>query len=417
MKIVVLCPHFAPDTAPTGSVMTGIVDELAARGHEIHVVTSLPWYRDHAIAPGWSGRWWRTESTDWGSVTRVHPFPGDDRRRLLRRALGFGGFTALAGVAALRVGPRRRVEAVLAMSPPLTLGPVGVWVARLRSARAVFNIQDVFPDAAVRTGAITSPRVIALAEWLERRTYTAADAVTVLSDDLATNVRTKLARVRRADTDVVVIPNFVDAERVRVDIARAPGRAGAATAYLDEFAPGDAPVVMYAGNCGFSQSLDMMVTAAERLPEVRFIINGNGAARPDLDRAASRLANLTTVDYQPMERLGEVLASADVHVVPLRRGLGDVSVPSKTYTVLAAGRAVLAAIDDDTEVARIIASTDAGRRVPPDDVDAFCAAIAEMLADPDALVAMGERGRAWVIENASPAAVGRAYDEVLAPDR
>ena len=89
MRIVVLCPHFAPDTAPTGSVMTGIVDELAARGHEIHVVTSLPWYRDHAIAPGWSGRWWRTESTNWGSITRVHPFPGDDRRRLLRRALGF----------------------------------------------------------------------------------------------------------------------------------------------------------------------------------------------------------------------------------------------------------------------------------------------------------------------------------------
>ena len=417
MRIVVLCPHFAPDTAPTGTVMTGIVDELISRGHDIHVVTSLPWYRNHAVEQGWTGRWIRRETTDWGSITRITPFAGGDRRRLVRRAAGFIGFTALAGLAAVRVGRGRRVDAVLSMSPPLTLGPVGVWVARWRSARCVFNIQDVFPDAAVRTGAITSRRVIAAAEWLERRTYAASDAVTVLSDDLATNVRTKLARVRRTNTEVVVIANFVDAERLATDLPAAPGRVGADTDYLREYAPGDAPVVMYAGNCGFSQSLDVMVAAAERLPAVRFIINGDGAARSELDRAAQRLANLTTVDYQPTERLAEVLASADLHVVPLRRGLGDVSVPSKTYTVMAAGRAVLAAIDADTEVARILDDAGAGVRIEPDDVDAFCAAIGDMLSDMDELRAMGERGRQWVVEHASPAAVGEAYEAVLAPDR
>ncbi|MGA0885809.1 MAG: glycosyltransferase WbuB, partial [Ilumatobacteraceae bacterium] len=75
MKILVLCPHFAPDTAPTGTVMTGIVDGLRARGHEIHIVTSLPWYRHHQVEQGWTGRLVRTELTDWGSITRVHPFP------------------------------------------------------------------------------------------------------------------------------------------------------------------------------------------------------------------------------------------------------------------------------------------------------------------------------------------------------
>ena len=73
---MVLCPHFAPDLAPTGVVMTRIVTELAARGHELHVVTALPWYRNHAIEPGWGGRLWRTEKTEWGSFFRVHPFPG-----------------------------------------------------------------------------------------------------------------------------------------------------------------------------------------------------------------------------------------------------------------------------------------------------------------------------------------------------
>ena len=170
--IVVLCPHFVPDNAPTGTVMTRIVEELAALGHRVHVVTALPWYRTHAIEPGWTGRWVRRETTAWGSITRVHPFPGDDKSNLLRRAVGFVGYSALAGLQGLRTaGWFRRADAVIAMSPPLTLGLTGRIVATLRRAPLIFNIQDVFPDAAIQTGAITNRRIISGARWLERVSY------------------------------------------------------------------------------------------------------------------------------------------------------------------------------------------------------------------------------------------------------
>jgi colanic acid biosynthesis glycosyl transferase WcaI len=78
--------------------MTRIVTELAARGHELHVVTALPWYRNHAIEPGWGGRLWRTEKTEWGSIIRVHPFPGKSKSNLLRRALGFIAFSYAVGI-------------------------------------------------------------------------------------------------------------------------------------------------------------------------------------------------------------------------------------------------------------------------------------------------------------------------------
>ncbi|MGB1610452.1 MAG: glycosyltransferase, partial [Ilumatobacteraceae bacterium] len=197
MRIVVICPHFAPDTAPTGTVMTRIVAELANRGHELHVVTSLPWYREHAVEDGWTGRLVRRQTTDWGSISRIHPFPAADKANLLRRAIAFIAFSIIAVPVALTAGGRpRRVDAVLAMSPPLTLGGVGALVARLRSGRAVFNIQDVFPDAAVRTGAITNRRVIAAAERLERLTYRLSDTVTVLSEDLRDNVSAKMPAER-----------------------------------------------------------------------------------------------------------------------------------------------------------------------------------------------------------------------------
>ena len=209
LRLAVLCPHFEPDTAPTGAVMTRIVHELVALGHEVHVVTALPWYRNHAIEPGWTGRWIQREVTSWGSITRVHPFPGSDKSNLVRRALGFAGFSALAGWCGLRGG---RVDGVLSMSPPLTNGLLGWAMHLVRRGPLVFNIQDVFPDAAVETGAITNRRIIAAASWLERTSYRRAAAVTVLSADLRDNVIAKLPL--RLAGRVRVIPNFVLTEEI-----------------------------------------------------------------------------------------------------------------------------------------------------------------------------------------------------------
>ncbi len=403
MRIVVICPHFAPDTAPTGTVMTRIVTELAGRGHELHVVTSLPWYRRHAVEDGWRGRLVRRERTEWGSISRIHPFPAADKANLLRRALAFIAFSLIALPVALTAGGRpRRIDAVLSMSPPLTLGGVGALVARARSGRAVFNIQDVFPDAAVRTGAITNRRIIALAERLERLTYRLSDAVTVLSGDLLDNLTAKVPADRREDLQVIT--NFVDTELITPgpsdnDYRREHDLTGI--------------IAMYAGNVGFSQSLDTVVEAARRLPDITFVINGDGAARERLERDASELANLALIGYQPAERLPEVLAAADIHLVPLRAGLGSVSVPSKTYTALAAARPVIAAVDPGTAIAQLIGDAGCGLAVAPDDADALVAAIEELAADPERCRRLGEAGRAWVVDHASPAAVGEAYEQVL----
>jgi colanic acid biosynthesis glycosyl transferase WcaI len=403
-RLVVLCPHFAPDTAPTGVVMTRIVHELTERGHEVHVVTSLPWYRHHCIEPGWGGRLIRAETTAWGSVQRVHPFPGADKANLVRRGIGFVAFSLVALLAGLRAaGWFRRCDAVVAMSPPLTLGLTGWLVGLSHRAPLIFNVQDVFPDAAQRSGAVTGRRVLALARRLERVTYRRARAVTVLSSDLAANVAAKLPDHLRHR--VHVIPNFVDTEAITP--------ADRVTPYRRELGLGEEPVVMYAGNVGLSQPFDLMVQAARRLPDVAFVINGDGAAAASLDEVASTVPNLYRVGYQPPERLPEVLATGDLHVVILKAGLGAVSVPSKTYSVLAAARPVVAAIDPDTEVPRLLARADAGLAVPPDDVEAFVAAVTELLADSGRRRAMGERGRALVMAIASPSAVGVAYERLI----
>lgn len=403
MKLLILCPHYAPDVAPTGEVMTSIATALADRGHELHIVTALPWYREHRVEPGWGGRLWRTERTDWGRITRLHPFP-TDKTNIPARAVAFAGFTGLATVAGLVA--RGRPDAVMVMSPPLPLGVAG-WLAALsRRAPFVFNIQDVFPDVAVELGAITNPRVIAAASWLERFLYRRSAAVTVLSEDLRDNVAAKLGRHR--PERVHVIPNFVDTERIRP----APKENG----YRDQYDLSGRTVVMYAGNVGMSQSLDLVVDAARRhrdRDDLVFVVNGGGSALAGLRRSAAGLDNLRFVEMQPRERLPEVLAAADLHLVPLRTGLARSSVPSKLYSILAAGRPVLASVDAGTEVASTLERAGAGVSVPPEDPDAFNEALDALLADPAAMQRLGLAGREFVEGWVSPAAVGAAYEELF----
>ncbi|HVF54393.1 MAG TPA: glycosyltransferase family 4 protein [Actinomycetota bacterium] len=401
MNLVFVIPHFAPDIAPTGEVMTKIVSELARRGHRIEVVTSLPWYRSHAVEPGFAGRLVRREDQPWGTVTRIHPFPAEDKRSLVRRGLAFVGFSTLAAIHGSK-GPD--ADAVLALSPPLTLGLAGWAIARARNAPLVFNIQDVFPDIAVELGAMKDGRIVAAARRLERFLYARSSAVTVLSEDLRRNVESKVEDASK----VRVIPNFVDTETIT------PRRRD--NSYRREFGLSKKTVIMYAGNVGLSQPIELIATAASALTDesgVVFVVNGGGAGWGALERAVAGLSNVVLVPSQPAARLPEVLAAADIHLVLLRKGLGHLSVPSKTYSILAAGRPLIAAVDHGTEVQRVVETSGAGVAVPPEDPEALVKAIRSLLNDANQTKGMGRRARAWIEEWPAPADVASAYEELF----
>jgi colanic acid biosynthesis glycosyl transferase WcaI len=407
MNLTILCPHLRPDLAPTGEVMSSIAEGWIEAGHRLHVVTALPWYMHHAVEPGWEGRLVRHEDLPWGRVTRVHPFP-TDKTNIPARALAFGGFTVLAGVMA--AFGRRRPDAVLAMSPPLTLGVAGWLVARARRAPFVFNIQDVFPDVAVETGMLKGRRVIAAAEALERFVYRRADAVTVLSDDLRDNVTGKLPP--EAAAKVRVIPNFIDTGRI--------GPEERENSYRREFGLEGKTVVMYAGNLGFSQPVDLLLDAAADLAHERdlvFVVNGGGSARSALERRARGMTNVRFVDLQPKERLGEVLAAADIHTVLLGSGLARSSVPSKLYSILAAARPIVASVDPGTEVARTIDAAGAGVSVPPGDAEALTKALRRLIDEPEEAARMGRAGRAFVENWPTPAEVAARYEALFDEQR
>jgi len=400
VKLVVVTPHFEPDVAPTGEVVTRLVHELAARGHHIEVLTSLPWYRDHRIEDGYEGRLVRSEDTPWGRIARINPFATSDKRNLFKRGAAFVGFSAVASAIGVRGEP---VGAVLAVSPPLTLGAAGYLIARARSASFIFNIQDVYPDVAVELGVLRNRFVIGAAARLERFCYERADKVTVLSDGLKDNVGAKTDPAK-----VTVIPNFVDIDWIKPEPIE--------NSYRDEFGLRGKKVIMYAGNVGLSQSMDMVLDSAMALeydPDIVFVINGGGAALEEVARRARRLPNVRLVGMQPAERLPQVLGAADVHLVPLKKGLARSSVPSKVYSILASERPLVASVDEGSEVALLVEQAKAGFAVPPGDAEALTKAIRRLVDDPGEARRMGRAGRRFVRSWASPAAVAASYEDLF----
>jgi len=402
VRILAVLPHFQPDVAPTGIIVSRLVEELGDLGHEIEVVTSLPWYEHHAVLPEWRGKAIRRERTPWGRITRVHPFPTGDKLNIPKRAVGFAAFCALdAGIATIG----RSVDVAFAMTPPLPMAATG-WLAALgRRAPLVLNVQDVFPDVAVELGLLKGRTAIKAASKLEHWSYARCAAVTVLSGDMRANLAAKMRHPERLH----VIPNFVD-----IDIVQPQPRENS---YRAEYGLSGKTVVMYAGNVGMSQSLDLLVHAAratQARDDIVYVINGGGSTLPDVEAAATGLTNLRFVPMQPLERLPELLAAADVHVVPLKAGLSRSSVPSKTYSILAAGRPVVASVDVGSEVQRIIEAAGAGIAVRPDDADAFTVALLTLLDNHAGRETMGAAARAYVEQTASPRGVALAYAELFA---
>ncbi len=406
MRLLLICPHFRPDLyAATGEVMTQLVESLAELDHNIDVVTSLPWYHRHDVEPEWRGRPWRTETTEWGRIVRAWPFP-TTKINVPARAAGFLAQTALASGLAATLG---RHDAVIGMSPPIFFGDAAWLAARRSRAPFVFNTQDIFPDIAVQLGALTNPRVIELARRHELSVYRRADAITVLSEDQADNVRAKLAGRNETDADKIrIIANCIDVDRITpVDWDNW---------YRRRHGLLDKTVVMYSGNVGLSQSFDLIRAGAETWAadeRVHFVINGEGAARDQVEAWARDLDNVSIVDFGQRDEIPDILGAADLHLILLKSGLAASSTPSKLYGILAAGRPILASIDTGSEVDVVVRRSGAGLSVAPDDPWAFVQALEKLLADPEELRSMGKRARGYAETCLTPAAQAEAYDTLL----
>lgn len=401
MRLLILSLQYAPEFTSNAIVMTGLAQQLAARGHHVTVLAGTPHYQLPRVPPGYGWRLFRREVRAGVKVIRCWAFPKSTGK--VAKLANYASFTLTSLIAGLLT---ERPETVIIVSPPFWLGWNALLLGTFRRCPVIYNAQDLFPDAYLASREVREGWPARAMSRLMTRIYRATDRITVITDSFAEAIAARgIAREK-----VVVIPNFVDTTAV-TPLPRD-------NSFRRRHELDDRFVIMYAGNIGYTHGAEMLVDAAKKLaeiPDLLFLVIGGGSKQADLARLARerRVANMQFLPTQPPAVLAEMLAAADVFVLTSKPGVGRTSFPGRIYNFLLAARPVIASIDEDSDLAKTLRSGGAGIVTAPGNVEDFCRAITDLYQDPAQRESLGRSGAEYMARHYSPQAVVDQYEALL----
>ena len=399
MRILVCSQNFSPELTGIGKYSGDMAAWLAARGHEVRVVCAPPYYPQWRVEEGFRRLWYQRHTVAGARVTRC-PIWVPRCPSGLTRLLHLASFAVTSLPVLLRTA-FWRPDVVWVVAPAIFSAPGALLAARLGGARAWLHIQDYEIDAAFGLGLLHGKGMLRIVTALERWLLRRFDVVSSISANLVGRAVSKGVEPARTAS----FPNWVDLDAFDPDAAA--GARGRQVLGLPE----DRLIALYSGNMGNKQGLELLATVARQLPDVAFVFCGAGAGRRDLQDACVGLPNVRFLDLQPAERYADLLAAADIHLLPMRADAVDSGVPSKLTAMMASGRPVVATANAGTELARTV--NEGGIAVPAGDGAAMAAAIATLAADADRRRALGAAGRRHAEQHLGREAILTAFEARL----
>lgn len=398
MRVILLNQAFYPDHAATAQHAHDLARHLVRQGHEVAVITSRSLYgQKGASLP-------RFEQIEGIEVHRVGASLFG-KSSILARILDFALFYVLATLKALRL---RRADVIVPFTTPPFIALVGLLLRAVKGTRVVYWLMDLYPDLPVACGVMKRHGwTTALLERLHRFCLRRVDRVVVLGRCMKQLVLDKAVPAERIEqigvwadhTEVTPLPREDNPYRAQWDLA-------------GKF------VVMYSGNFGLGHDVETLCGAIERLrdrDDIRFLCVGGGKRLEELRRfiEQAKVTNVQVHPYQPREKLDALLSLADVHLISLAAPVCGIMVPSKLFGILAAARPSIFVGPTGSEIARVLAESDAGLTVSNGDAEALAQAIRALQADPARAQAMGDRARQALIERYDRAHACAAWERLL----
>ncbi|MGZ4790801.1 MAG: glycosyltransferase family 4 protein [Ilumatobacteraceae bacterium] len=388
MKILIVTHYFPPEIGAPQARLSDLARMWASSGLDVTVLTGMPNHPTGIVPTEYRRKLRLIEHVDGYRIVRTWLY-ATPNEGIVKKTLGHLSF--MCSSVLLGLGKVGKPDVVMVSSPTFFSIGAGWTIARLRRARLIVEVRDLWPAIFVELGVLTNRTAIAALERLELASYRAADAVVVVSEGFRTHIT---ARGIPADK-VHTIRNGVDIERFQ------PAEHPSPDARRRLGAPGDEILVLYIGAHGLSQGLGVVVEAAALIPDkrIRFALVGEGADKANvLSRIRDlQITNMVTLDGVARDDVPGLLAAADICLVPLRDvPLFSTFIPSKIFEYLAAGRPVVASVRGEPgEILR-----EAGAIVvEPEQPEALAAAIVDLAADGRRRSEMSRSGREYVMKN------------------
>lgn len=309
----------------------------------------------------------------------------------------------------------KEIDAIYAGSTPPTQGVLCAMVKKTLSKKTgksipfIYNLQDVFPDSLVTAGFTHKGSLLwKIGRKVENYTYQHADKIIVISQDIKENIMSKGV----SEEKIQLIYNWIDTDKVR------PIGIQNNQLYRELGLSESTFKVVYAGNLGKAQGVQVLVEVADRMQDdlsVEFIIFGSGVEEENIKTMVSNkgLRNIRVLPLQPAERISEVYSLGDVSVVACKKGAGGGAVPSKTFSIMATATPVLLSFDEGSELWHLIEENDCGYTAPAGDAEGLAERIREAKNDLLGNTRKGSNARALVLSRFSKQVGTQAYTDVI----
>jgi colanic acid biosynthesis glycosyl transferase WcaI len=412
MRILVLSMNYAPEMTAVAPFTTGLCEHLAGSGHQVRVITTFAHYPEWRVWDRYRSQITNRAVVNDVSILRIWHFVPRRPGSLLRRLLYDLSFTLGSFVAGLFAA---KCDVIYCACPPPTLALTAYLLAKLKGVPYVIKLTDLASDAALATGIMKeSGFVIRLARGFERFIYQRAAAVICLCQGFID----KLTERDITPSKLHLISDWADTEKVR------PFEGMNAFRKRNEIPDGKF-LVLHTGNMGKKQGLMTAVEAAQLSrgqSEILWLLVGQGEERALIESEIRRreLSNIRLLPLQPVEGLSEMYSAADVLLLSQKAAVKGAVIPSKLLTYMSAGRPLVAAVNHQSETARLINRAECGLVVPPEDPAALVAAICSLQQGSSLMTGRGANGRAYAVEHFTKRRILEEYDgffKVLIPDK
>lgn len=401
MHILIVTPFYLPDGGPAAPLSTMLSEELVKRGNHVTVIAAVPHYPTGIVRPDFRYKHPVETKENGVNVIRV-PLPSVNRANLFQRLVQLFIFQIRATLS----GINKEYDVILLNNPFFMTGIPLFILGVVKRKPLVYAVYDVYPDIGIQTGIFRNRLIIQWVTTFEKYCLKKATLIRILSKSFIPAIM----RMDIPENKIRLIYDWVDLKLIKP----LPKE----NDFSNEYGLSDKFIVLYAGNIGLSQGLEIVLDTAARFisqPEIRFVLVGDGAGKVDLMSEAQKmgLPNVQFVPLQPRERLMQVLASASVALIVLKKGAGFGSLPSKTYSIMASGKPIIACLDEGCEARELIERAQAGICVDPENTEQLAEAIIKLRSDAQLCLAYGMKGRKYVEEFHSPQKAAEHFEDLF----
>ena len=403
MKCIYLVQYFPPEKSSGSDLVEDLLEGFATHGWTVDLFTPTP---TRGVTAEQRREYCkkRTEKKFNNSLTihRMHLYR--EGTGFIPRALRYVLFSIECFWKAATVP----ADFIFTGSGPPTQGVVvGLAKKVSRKKKVIYNLQDIFPDSLVTSGICgEDSKLMKIGRKMENFTYRNADVIITITDDMKANVVGKGVDPAK----VKVVRNWIDVDKIQ-PVNREDNK------LFDDFGlERDKFYVVYAGNLGKVQGVEVILEVAELLKDnenIRFIIFGNGSEEENIKSKAANLPDLSIFPLQPMDRVSEVYSLGDVSIIPCKAGTGRSGMPSKTWTIMATGTAIIASFDLGGEMERTIRDAECGYCVQAGDVSALAEKIEELSRNTGVVKQMGINARKYAEEQVAKEQAVKKYIEII----